>query len=73
MDSLKLSEIIHQKNKKLLKYCELRIEYYLLLYKSIEEETNKYDLELKELENKIYQIKKKLNEENLGPLTNKYQ
>lgn len=43
LDKLKLPELVHQRNKALLKYCELRLKSCELAYKGIAEETSQYN------------------------------
>jgi rhomboid protease GluP len=47
LDKLDLPAEIHQRNNKLIKYCDFRIASYELLYKSIDKETDEYNEELK--------------------------
>lgn len=61
-DKLNLPEQLHLKNKKLIEYCQLRIESYQLLYKAIEEDTDKYQNDIQEYNNKIESIIKELSE-----------
>ena len=41
-DQLILPKLFHERNKKMIQYCELRIKSYNLIYKSIEENTAAY-------------------------------
>ena len=41
-DKLDLPDDLHERNKKILWYCDLRIKSYELIYKSINEETEQY-------------------------------
>jgi rhomboid protease GluP len=41
-DKLELPDRIHERDKKLIRYCSLRINSYNLLYKAINEDTPKY-------------------------------
>jgi len=43
LDKLNLPKEIHTRNEKLLAYCDLRIESYQLIYKSLDENTNIYN------------------------------
>ena len=43
LDKLNLPEEIHKRDKKLLAYCDLRIKTYQLIYKSVDENTNMYN------------------------------
>lgn len=56
MDELNLPETLNKRNRKLKAYCELRIESYNLLYKAIEEKTNKYENELLAINKQIEAI-----------------
>lgn len=58
-NKLDIPSSLLDKNKLLLEYCNLRIQSYDLLYKSIQENTNSYDSQLQEL---YGQIEKKLEE-----------
>jgi len=42
LDKLNLPDELHEKNKKLLKYCDLRIKSYNLIYKAVDEDTDRY-------------------------------
>ncbi len=59
-DKLNLPDELHLRNKKLLEYCQLRIESYQLLYKAIEEDTDKYQNDLQEYNKRIELIIKEL-------------
>ncbi|RXR21402.1 rhomboid family intramembrane serine protease [Flavobacterium amnicola] len=61
VDKLNLPDEIHQKNSKILSYCELRVKSFQLIYKAVSEETNKYDLEIKNYDNQIQTIINELN------------
>ncbi len=41
-DSLNLPEAIHERNRTIITYCELRIKSYEFIYKGLEENTDKY-------------------------------
>lgn len=41
-DKLDIPNDLHERNKKILWYCDLRIKSYELIYKSIDEETERY-------------------------------
>lgn len=56
LDQLDLSDNIHIRNNKLIRYCGLRIRSYQLTYKKIEESTDKYDRELTVIEREIVDI-----------------
>ena len=45
-EKLHLPEELHARNKKLLHYCYLRIKQYKLLFKAVDEETDKYQRDL---------------------------
>ena len=59
-DKLNLPEELHTKNKKLIEYCQLRIESYQLLYKAIEEDTDKYQNDIQDYNTKIESMIKEL-------------
>lgn len=59
-DKLNLPEELHIKNKKLIEYCQLRIASYQLLYKAIEEDTDKYQNDIQDYNNKIESMIKEL-------------
>jgi len=59
-DQLNLPEELHTKNKKLIEYCELRIESYHLLYKAIEEDTDQYQNDIQGYNAKIESLIKEL-------------
>ncbi|WP_316820278.1 rhomboid family intramembrane serine protease [Pedobacter gandavensis] len=62
LDKLYLPELIHKKNEALIKYCELRIKCYELMYKAVAERNNeKYDAEIEKLGQQIDNMLKKLN------------
>jgi rhomboid protease GluP len=42
VDNLHLPDMLHERNKALIHYCELRIKSYNLIYKAIYENTSKY-------------------------------
>ncbi|NWJ49757.1 MAG: rhomboid family intramembrane serine protease [Bacteroidetes bacterium] len=52
-DSLKIPESLHLKDRKLIEYCNLRIQSLNLLYKAIDEKTDKYEAEAKMVNAKI--------------------
>jgi rhomboid protease GluP len=52
-DSLKIPESLHLKDRKLIEYCNLRIQSLNLLYKAIDERTDKYKAEAKMVNAKI--------------------
>jgi rhomboid protease GluP len=53
VEQYKLPEAIHERNKKLLKYCELRVKSYELLYKAIEEDSDQYKDEIENYNREI--------------------
>ncbi len=62
LDRLNLPEEIHERNKKMLQYCDLRVKSYNLIYKTISENTNIYRQEIDECNNQIENIINELNE-----------
>lgn len=67
LEKLNLPEHLHKKNKILLKYCDLRIKGYGLLYKAIEEDTDIYSAQIENndlLIEKIFAEIKELNKSN---------
>ena len=42
LDKLNLPDEIHDRNKKILHYCDLRVKSYKLIYKAVDEDTEKY-------------------------------
>lgn len=56
LSTLDLPFSIRARNTQLKEYCELRIKSYELIYKAIEEDTNKYEQELIEYNKKIEKI-----------------
>jgi rhomboid protease GluP len=53
LDHLYLPQQIHKQNKKLTRYCELRIQVYELAYKKIRDNTTVYDEQILALNYKI--------------------
>ncbi|WEK17429.1 MAG: rhomboid family intramembrane serine protease [Candidatus Pedobacter colombiensis] len=54
LDKLNLPEVLHERNRTLKKYCELRIKCYELMYKSLEERNKeKYNTEIQALAQQI--------------------
>ena len=51
---------VRVRNKKLIKYCELRIKSYRLLYKAVEEDTDKYNDELNQYNRELEAIIREL-------------
>jgi rhomboid protease GluP len=62
-DKLDIPQILHEKNSKLLIYCDLRIKSYNLIYKMIDENTDAYKDSLtfynKQIESAINSLKEK--------------
>ncbi len=56
VDGLELSDNIQDRNKALRKYCELRLELYGLYYAGIDENTNKYETRIMEIDRAIMTI-----------------
>jgi rhomboid protease GluP len=63
VEKLNLPDELHNKNKKLLHYCDLRIKSYGLLYKAVEQNTDIYKDSIefynKEIEATIEELKEK--------------
>ena len=59
-DTLRIPEVLHEKNQKLLQYCALRIKSYELIYKAIAENTENYKIEIENYDKKIEAIVKDL-------------
>ena len=53
VEKYKLPEAIHERNKKLLRYCELRVKSYELLYKAINEDSEEYKKEIEDYNRQI--------------------
>lgn len=62
VDQLDLPEEYKKRNGLLREYCALRKQVYEKIYKAIEEETNQYDAEIDQLDQKIGEVLGKLNE-----------
>lgn len=43
LDSLDLPPELHERNKRIIRYCQWRIKSYRLIYKAVEQETNTYN------------------------------
>lgn len=56
VEKLDLPKEIHERNAKMKKYCELRIKLFDVLYKSISEESNKYNSEIQNYNKQIEHI-----------------
>lgn len=52
-EKLNLPEVIREQNSKLKEYCELRIKSYELIYKAVDEDTDKYQSEINEYTKRI--------------------
>lgn len=59
LDTMDLPEVFHKKHALLINYCQLRIKYYEVLYKAIEEDTEKYKSELEGYNGQIEAVIKK--------------
>ena len=60
LDKLDLPDAIHVRNKKLIKYCDLRFASYALIYKAIAENTNSYGDQIKNYTDSIESLIKNL-------------
>jgi rhomboid protease GluP len=60
LNDLDLPQPIVEKNARLKEYCELRIKSYELYYKALSEDTDKYEMEINNYNNKIETIIKEL-------------
>ena len=56
VEKYKLPEEIHERNKKLIKYCELRVKSYELLYKAINEDSEEYKAEIENYNKEIESV-----------------
>ncbi|RPH31422.1 MAG: rhomboid family intramembrane serine protease [Bacteroidales bacterium] len=56
VDILNLPSPVHERNKKLLKYCEFRVESCNLIYKAIEENTQNYRTQIEDINKQIETI-----------------
>lgn len=59
-DKLRIPEVLHAKNKMLIKYCDLRIKCYELTYKAIAENTEDYKNEIENYDKQIERIVREL-------------
>ncbi|NRT14702.1 rhomboid protease GluP [Flavobacterium sp. 28A] len=59
-DKLSLPNEIHVRNEMMREYCELRIKSFDLLYKSVNEETDKYNVEIQAYDQQILSIMDKI-------------
>ncbi|WCT11853.1 rhomboid family intramembrane serine protease [Mucilaginibacter jinjuensis] len=55
-DSLNIPDELHQKDYKLLKYCDLRIQSYKLIYKAVSEDSKQYQVQLTDYNKQIQEI-----------------
>jgi rhomboid protease GluP len=55
-ETLNLPAVLHEKNKKLKQYCELRIKSYELIYKAIDEDTDSYKAQIEDYTKQIENI-----------------
>lgn len=62
LDKLKLPEVIHVRNKKLIDYCNLRINVFNLMYKGVDEGSNTYNDSIEAYNIKINTIIKGLSD-----------
>lgn len=53
LKALQLPEMLQKQNDVLLEYCQLRLKSFELIYKSIEEQSDDYDVEIEALNNQI--------------------
>jgi rhomboid protease GluP len=56
LDKLNLPVQIHERNTKLLKYCDLRIKSFELIYKAIAEDTDIYRIQIEDYNKQIEKI-----------------
>jgi rhomboid protease GluP len=59
-EEMDLPEVIRIRNESLKEYCGLRIKSYEIIYKAFDEDTDRYDPELREYDQKIEQMITKL-------------
>jgi len=64
LDQLQLSNELHERNKKILQYCKLRIQSYQLMYQETAESTEKYQPQLDEVNQKIKTLIDELSSKN---------
>lgn len=60
LDKLDLPDEIHKRDRKLIKYCDLRMASYELIYKSIAENTNSYNDQIRNYTDSIKSLIKTL-------------
>ena len=53
VETYELPAAIHERNKKLIKYCELRVKSYEVLYKAIKENSDQYKSEIENYNKQI--------------------
>ena len=53
VETYDLPPAIHERNKKLIKYCELRVKSYEVLYKAIKENSEQYKSEIEDYNKQI--------------------
>jgi rhomboid protease GluP len=56
VEKYKLPAVIHERNKKLIEYCKLRVKSYEILYKAINENSEKYKSETENYNSQIEAI-----------------
>jgi rhomboid protease GluP len=61
---LELSEGVKKRNQQLLRYCDLRLKTYELMFKSVNEDSNEYESEIAGYNNEMEKVIKKLSEVN---------
>lgn len=61
---LDISEGVKKRNQQLMRYCDLRLKTYELMFKSINEDSNEYESEIAGYNNEIEKLIKKLTEVN---------
>jgi len=61
LDKLNLPEDLHQRNTKLKRYCQLRIESYELIVKGIKENTDRYQPQIEAYNKSIQEILNEFN------------
>ncbi|HEY4155221.1 MAG TPA: rhomboid family intramembrane serine protease [Puia sp.] len=60
LDKLDLPEVIHRRNRMLMKYCDLRIASYELIYRSITDDTHSYNDQIRNYNDSIESLIKTL-------------
>jgi rhomboid protease GluP len=53
VETYNLPPAVHERNKKLIKYCELRVKSYKVLYKAIKENSEQYKSEIEDYNKQI--------------------